>query len=615
MSRMKNRKKRSRSPVQDLRRNATSPKTPAQAMQALEDDVAKEKYIRIAAIALLLLFGAYLSWLYFGHQVVPNPDFPGFVRVAESLLAFEAPGNFKRAPVFGLLMVPLSKLMPGLQPVLTAGWLVNAVFYVFNGLLFYLIAKRFIGKSAVWPALLVLINPWTIAMLVQPLVETTLVFFFLLTFFFILRRSSWAYLFAAVATMARYEGVALIVVAFVMDMICAKDNRKRIKALVFAALACVPLGLWVLGMYLARDTSASASTGAAIASGAGVDYIGGFFTGRTVFAKYTGLLWKVAFGPLLMATGPEAMSSAAMISKVLVIVSLLVAVVSALYKRKWDVLSLLLFFVIFALIHSFRSTTRERYCMPVAWLVLLMAWYGFQTGLGLLGRAIKPPQWIKSVFQIILAAGFGIWLVSLFQHLSAINPYSQQSVSVPFVGMAVVAVLLALQVFFYRIRILPGRLAMSALVCLMIVSNQFTLVKLAGNGQLDAEFKYLADWYLENAKGEKIVTTMPSVIRLFAPEYANYFIQPSKIQGETPTEFVQDCYKKGITYVTWDSRIGLSNPNGKYYRLWGIKRIAPLARTDDLGPYEYITQLKASERRFVNIFRLITGPQEQNPNP
>jgi hypothetical protein len=210
----------------------------------------------------------------------------------------------------------------------------------------------------------------------------------------------------------------------------------------------------------------------------------------------------------------------------------------------------------------------------------------------------------------VLAAGFSIWLVSLFQHLSAISQYSQRSVSVPFVGMAVVAVLLSLQIFFYRSRFLPSSLAISALICLMIVSNQFTLVKLAGNGQLDAEFKYLADWYLENAKGEKIVTTMPNVVRLFAPEYTGNFIHTSKIRGETPIEFVQNCYQKGITYVTWDSRIGLSNPNGKYYRLWGIKRIASLAGTGDLGPYEYITQLKASERRFVNIFRLRTGPQE-----
>ncbi|MCK5174646.1 MAG: hypothetical protein KAR47_14730 [Planctomycetes bacterium] len=614
MSRARKRKTHSRLPEQLSRRLSHAVGADAD-IKSLDNDIAKERYIHIAAIALLLLFGAYLSWLYFGHQVVPNPDFPGFVRVAESLLAFEVPGNFKRAPVLGLLMVPLGKLMPGLHPVLTAGWLLNAVFYIFNGLLFYLIAKRFIGKSAVWPALLIMVNPWSVAMLVQPLVETTLVFFFLLTFFFILRRSSWAYLFAAIATMARYEGAALIVVAFVMDMICAKDNRKRIKALIFAGLASVPLVLWVTGIYLASrgasaGPSAGAAAGAAAATGARMHYISGFFTGRTVFAQYADLLWKVTFGPLLMATGAEAMSSVEMISKVFVVISLLVTVVFASYKRKWDVLSLLLFFVLFVLVHSLRSTTRDRYCMPVVWLGLLLFWYGFQTGLGLLGGVIKPPQWIKNAFQIILAVGFSIWLISLFKHLSAINPYSQRSVSVPFVGMAVVVILLSLQVFFYRSRFLPSSLAMSALICLMIVSNQFTLVKLAGNGQLDAEFKYLADWYLENAKGEKIVTTMPSVIRLFAPEYAGNFIQPSKIRGETPTEFVQDCYKKGITYVTWDSRIGYSNPNGKYYRLWGIKRIAPLAGTNDLGPYEYITQLKASERRFVNIFRLRTAPQE-----
>ena len=179
MSRARKRKTHSRLPEQLSRRLSHAVGADAD-IKSLDNDIAKERYIHIAAIALLLLFGAYLSWLYFGHQVVPNPDFPGFVRVAESLLAFEVPGNFKRAPVLGLLMVPLGKLMPGLHPVLTAGWLLNAVFYIFNGLLFYLIAKRFIGKSAVWPALLIMVNPWSVAMLVQPLVETTLVFFFLL---------------------------------------------------------------------------------------------------------------------------------------------------------------------------------------------------------------------------------------------------------------------------------------------------------------------------------------------------------------------------------------------------------------------------------------------------
>jgi hypothetical protein len=137
----------------------------------------------------------------------------------------------------------------------------------------------------------------------------------------------------------------------------------------------------------------------------------------------------------------------------------------------------------------------------------------------------------------------------------------------------------------------------------MIVSNQFSLARMIGNGDTDAEFKKLADWYVENAAGEKLATSMPQVTKLFAPKYTKKFIYISRIKGDTPQEFVASCYKKNITYVAWDSRIGFT-PKNIYYRKWGMDRIAPLGRAQDVGPYEFVVQLKQNDRRFINIFRL-----------
>ncbi|MCK4828245.1 hypothetical protein KA005_71610, partial [bacterium] len=86
-----------------------------------------EKYFEIFIIAVLFAFGIYNSVLYFGHQVVPNPDFNGFIRVGHELLSFQLPSDYKRVPVVGILQVSLSYLVGGKHPELTAGWLLNAI--------------------------------------------------------------------------------------------------------------------------------------------------------------------------------------------------------------------------------------------------------------------------------------------------------------------------------------------------------------------------------------------------------------------------------------------------------------------------------------------------------
>jgi hypothetical protein len=125
-----------------------------------------------------------------------------------------------------------------------------------------------------------------------------------------------------------------------------------------------------------------------------------------------------------------------------------------------------------------------------------------------------------------------------------------------------------------------------------------------GAGQQDLEFKLLAEWYRENAKpGEKVVTSMGDTVGYFVPEHKDSVIHIKNIGADSPAHFVSKCNDMEIKYVTWDSRIGL-RPRNAYYRLWGIKNIAMLDRPQNTGPYEFITQIKTNEKRFINIFRL-----------
>jgi hypothetical protein len=142
------------------------------------------------------------------------------------------------------------------------------------------------------------------------------------------------------------------------------------------------------------------------------------------------------------------------------------------------------------------------------------------------------------------------------------------------------------------------------LMILMIISNQFMVAEVVGNGERDIEFKYLADWYCQNAKpGEKLVTTVPMILTIMAPQYKDCFIHTNTFDANNPDDFVTECYKRNITYVSWDSREGLATSD-HYYKYWKMSNIAPLAAGRDIGPYQFIKKFPVNQRRYIYLYRL-----------
>jgi len=589
-----------------LRRNITGnqarEKTPsAQSLSLLKgDSVIGNRRFELFIMVALLVFGIYQSIIYFGHQEVPNSDFPGFVRVARSLLSFELPQSFKRAPVLGILQILISKFVSSPHPILYAGWLLNGILHPLNIILLYQLGKRLVGLRAYIFAIPVIINPWTIAMLTQPIVETTLVFFILLTFYFMVRRSNWCYFFASVATMVRYEGAALIVVAFIIDMIYAQTKRQRLWAGFYSALSFVPLMLWLAGTILMRK------------GGMGqIDYIRNYGHG-TVFLQYIEMLWRVTFSPLFMVTNGTLLKGLGLISRILAAGTILGGVICGLYQRKRDFLSLLFFLALFVMLHGLRADTRSRYCMPIAWLALLLCWYGISCLANIVRHKIRPPGWIIIAGQIVLLVGMGIWVLQLGGYLGNIGKYSRASVSMPYVTIALAVVILLGRIVIYKGRYLRLDLVFTVFLCLIAVSNQFTLVPMASNGQTDVEFKWLADWYANNAgPEEKMVTTLPSVVRIFVPGRASYIVHTADLKSNGPREFIEKCYANNITYLAWDSRLGLT-PNNSYYRRWGLKNIAMLVQPQNTAPFRFLRQIKLNDKRYINIFQLCQKQQQND---
>jgi len=563
-----------------------------------------ERYLELFLIGAFLAFGIYQSALYFGHKVVPISDFPDIVGVGHDLLSFRLPARFKQAPVVGILQALLSYVVGGQHPDLTAGWLLNAILHPLNLILFYLLGRQIIGRSAVWFAVIAILNHWLICMLIEPIMETSLLFFSLLTFYLIFKRSNWCCVFASIATMVRYEGAALILAAFVMDMIYRKSKQERIRAFLYSALATIPLILWMLGTILTWEPGTS-------------HYLNVLFTkkyseafassaqSRTGILLHMRLLWTVAFCPLFMpypGAGDGFAGMLFMLSKILAVVSFFFGAVYGLYKRRWEILALLIFFVPYFLLHAFYPYPLQRFHTNIFWIALLICLFGMQSIWRIIDRNGRLPKAVVIILQSLVVIVSIIWLIPLISYLPGINSLSPRSASVPYAAMMLVMLIFAGRIYIYNFRCFLREFSILALLCLIIVSNHFTLVQFVGDGQQDAEFKLLADWYIENAQpGEKMGVYMAAIVRIFAPKYAENIVRLP--EADSPSEFVKVCRDQGITYVVWATREGLTDKHTGYRQLGLYENIAHLLYSEDTEDYQFVTQVGV-DSGYVNIFRL-----------
>lgn len=578
----------------------------------------REKYFMIFIAAVFIAFGAYLSVLYYGHKIVPNSDFSGFFGTGKSILHFKLPWSFKRAPVTGMLQYITSFFMKAPYPDLKAGWLVNAILHPLNLLLLWVLGKEILGKSGKWFALLVIVNPWTLSLMVDPIAETTLLFFILLTTYLIFKRTSWCYLAAMAATMVRYEAASLLVAAFIVDMVYAENKKQRLKALAFSFLAVIPLALWMLGTV--KTESRDATHYFKVFSMNASKEFKDMGENRTGILRHCNLIWHVGFSSLFsipLDSSKEAFKEFVNISKFFVSSTFILGLLFTVIRKNWKIMVLLGFLVPYVIVHALYPYPIPRYHSTSFWIVLLVCLYGIVELWKFADKDNRIPRPIVIAFQVLTISGFAIWLVTLLftnpsvpTHIEYANKISPRSSSVAYVTLAVVLALAIVPVLTKRFKGAMHAITVISVFAVIIVSNQFGIARILQTGSHDAEFKALADWYVENAQpGEKLATSMSPVVRLYVPRKGN-IINYRNIKSESPMDFADKLYKKGVRYVAWDSRLGLA-PRDPYFKLYNLDRIKTLMHPRTQGPYKFIKRIE-NGRRFINIFKL-QMPQDNNP--
>ncbi len=557
-------------------------------------------YYNYIVAVVLLGFGVYEAVIYFDHKVVPSPDFPAFVRVGHQILLGDIPWGDKRAPVVGLLQAIISYFVGGQHPDLTAGRLLNALIFPFTGLLIWLTCRKTIGCfPAFIISILSLINPWTIQYFQEPIAEIPLFFFTVLTFFFLSRRSRWAYLFASIAMMVRYEGAALIVVTFLLNQIEAKTRKDRLMAFVWSFLAAIPLLAWMAGLIVNWHSTGTTHY---------LKEMGVTAEGKNVPLEYLALIWRASIQPLFIfppSWPPRLTVWFSFFTKIMLTIGSFWAFGYGVWKRQWEILAYAIFLVLYTIIHIAYSVIDPRYCIMTNWIQLLLLFYGLEKFYLLIQNSNKISSAAIVGLQVILLFFLCIWIFYLYPCLEKLSPISPVSRHIPHVAIASVLVILVAKILpMQNMRGIFSLVVGSVLLCLMILSNQFTLASTVQDGKLDIEFKLLADWYVAHAEPDtKMVTSMPHIVRIFAPKQSSAFVAKQTIIGKNADDFINQCYTQNITYVAWDSRIGF-NVGGRYYKLWGIQDINMLNRPQNVGPYEFVTQIVATPKRYINIFRL-----------
>jgi hypothetical protein len=577
----------------------------------LQQADSRERYVDIFLFFLLLAFGIYQSVIYWGYQVVPHFDFECFALQGQQILSFKLPTDYKRVPLVGILQVLLGHITGGAYPAFHGGWLLNSIVHPLTAVLLWLAGRKVIGRAAVWFAIIAIINPYGLQLLTEAIAETTLLFFIWATFYLIFIRSKWAYLSASLTTMVRYEGVALILCAFVMDMIDSKDKKQRLLSFAYAAMASIPLALWMLGTALNIQSLGPTHYLNIFSKEYTSQFVGGVEK-RTGFVKNASKLWTVGFYHLFWPFPKTESTFTAVVlnvNKILVFVSFLFGSVYGLYKRQWKILVLLLFFLPYFWVHAKYPYPYARYHTTIFAIVMLICIYGLCSFWKLVRD--KLPERAIIISQIIVSIAALIWAVIVFGELSKITVRYDLSISLLYIAILVTLIALIAEHFTYR-RKWPTDSVILALMILMITSNQLGIAGVVGNVKRDIEFKYLLDWYKADAKkGEKLVTTVPSILQIMAPEYKDCFIHTQSFDANNPMDFVKECYEKNITYVAWDSKAGLLPPTDHYYKYWKVANIAPLATGEDIGPYQFIGQIAVvNQGRYINLYRLLYPPPE-----
>lgn len=562
------------------------------------------------AVGLLVAVGLIYSLHFLRHFVFPNSDFVAFLRIGRQWLHLQIPGSMKRAPLFSMITASVGFFLPGPDRYLFGTELYNAVMLPTAMVLIYAVGRDFLGKAAVWVALLAGISPWMVRMSSQPLAELTLVVIFAATALCARSHINWAYLFAMLGSIARWDMAGLILAVAVVDII---RNRKWARTIILTSLAAIPFGLcMIITVIQLRGEPKGAHYLQVLAKDSTFELFADLrFYWRNICSFLNAQMVRTLPSGQIKSFG--ALNSAVFWGTgMLLTISFLAGSVIGVVKKRWEIIVMLLVGIPYLTVHAAYPYRMSRFCVPLAWAGLVIAAYGAITFWQWFETRMKP-KFLVSVLQSAGAAVFILWAIKIADTLT----YAGRQC--PVIGRLVVMSSLLVVAGFFALQLVRrckpsmGWLIAPAFLVLAVVSNATEMGFLMGDGQRGANFKCLGRWFLENAgSDDRMLTTMAGFMPVYTGLPRDRFEHTGNIKPADAKDFsafIRECRKRGITLIAWDSRLA-GRRDDRYYKLWGLDRIEILGalfsgrRVKRIGSCELVHIISEGSPKMV-IWRIM----------
>ncbi|NIT37127.1 MAG: hypothetical protein GTN49_11630 [candidate division Zixibacteria bacterium] len=470
---------------------------------------------------------------------------------------------------------------PGPDPFLTAASVINIAAALGVLALMYYWARPRLGRWAPLAVAMVAASSQYPLLAAMPLCEMVYLLFILAAVATAARGTGWTYLWAGAAAATRYEALALIPLVAVCDI---PNWPRRPRLVLYALLALVPAGGWLLAGYLKTGSPNPY-----------VDEIEALTASGWAFPRE---LATSFFGPtkpaLWVVTGAFAAVT-------------LIGLVRIAARGRPGERVFLAFALIYTLIHVIFPFSYRRFVFPI-WPVMVLGFLEGGGAVSSLGAKIRTGR----SWYIVAGVLFGALAVGLAWRLGISRAGS--AVTLFFAGVVPLAALAACAWWgFLGERFSPGRWAALAAVIVALALfadsgvNVFRLER-ESMRYYRASLKSAASWLARAAGPTDVVVSTDRAL-------FGYYFGPAGPRASWPGAFrtadfalfTARARRVGVSYVCYDSLSG-ADPGAYFAMGAGAALLQRLRVGRDVGPDYYFIAKVETPGEYVYIYRLAAEP-------
>ncbi|MBN2160428.1 MAG: hypothetical protein JW807_13625 [Spirochaetes bacterium] len=532
-------------------------------------DLTAGRILTAAILAVAIGYGVF----YFNYFETPTGDYIGNIRgpVIEYMQGDFPGSSYKFLPLYPLLLSFLTRLNPSTSgdPVYLTAIILNMALLVPYLILAFIMYRRFLPGQAAPASLLFLgVNVYTVYMAINSELEMVLSLLILLSLYLSLRESKFSYAAAFLTAITKWDSVFIVPAVMFRDFFYRK---KRIPALVLGACATTGVAAWLaLSIINTRGqtyVSEIAHRGPNIYRFIIDCFLvaGGFLQWMATDAWFSENQWaRISMLAFVALIG------------IVTVTGVIWGAVLVFREKRREFAPIFVFFAGFLLIHLIYQNTKDRYVMPVLWILNLFLFYGLSRGIyPWLGRVASrlSPKPLAGIRAALICAGGIVYIISLGA-IARINTPLHFIFALGFSSLAA-AIIIGGQ---DKKDIITAALLVLACGIAINLSVYYGVRALDHHGLSRVEFKKVSLWYKDHAvDGDRMLISETNVPKYYSGFGDKKFIISFLIRGNTIEELVPELRKLKTTYVFVDDfyirRLKVKDPNAIDRRAWIFREI------------------------------------------